>query len=86
MKKDCEQIGIDKPDGGGATEWESMAEVPFGSELLRSIERVREQAIDMPTAEEGILAPYFKSGVYLFHSSRIEGINSIFSHRPRCRA
>lgn len=65
-----------KVDNG---EWSSLgAEVPFRSESMRSIERIKELATDMKTAPEGTLSEDFKSGVYLFHSARVNEIEEIF--------
>ncbi len=47
------------------------------SETERSVESLKEQVIDMTTAEEGVLASDFESGVYLFHSSEVRGIKEI---------
>ena len=59
-----------------------MSDVPFAGaksdfDVVRSVEELRERVIDMTTAREGALAPDFKSGTYLFHSTTVEGIKGI---------
>ena len=61
----------------------NMSGVPFagmksGFDVVRSVEKLRERVVDMTTAHEGVLAPEFKSGTYLFHSATVEGIEDIF--------
>lgn len=60
-----------------------MSDTPFAgtnsnANTARSIEKLQEHVIDMTIAQDGALAPDFKSGTYLFHSAVVEGIKDIF--------
>lgn len=69
----------DENGSSAGTQWDSLKnEVEFVPDVVeRSAEKLKEQAIDMTTAEEGVLASDFESGVYLFHSSEVRGIKEI---------
>lgn len=76
---------MDSPESSKNNQQQSwdMSGVPFAGmesdfDVVRSVEKLRERAVDMTTAHEGVLAPDFKSGTYLFHSATVEDIEGIF--------
>ncbi len=69
-------------ESAGLTDWDKIKEESsFNNEKLDidvEIDKKCKEAIEMKKAPEGLLRQDFPSGVYLFHSARIEQIDEIF--------